>query len=236
MKFSMCINKKLFIKINAVLIGIIIALCVGQAFLLGFSLMQTVENNSYIIYITISIIAFSLLALGLTAITIKVASRKPSEEIHILLKRFKGEVGSTHHFSGEVSEIATALDEMMSELHGLLQSVQSKARVIDSDVEALTKGIHQVAADQTNLFSLSAAIETVRSKQNGFSVISSEILTLVERTGHLTENVRCMADQLRAGVNGVLVELEHVLRRVDPSRAGAPIDVSTSAESADSLH
>ena len=216
MKLNIPISKKAYVKINTVLIGIVIALCAGLAFLSSCILMQTVESNGYVLCITISVLL--LLALGLTAFAIRIASRKPSEEIHALLKRLKNEGAFTHHSSGEISDIVAVLDEMMGEIHDLLQSVQFKAQAIDRDVETLTKGIHQVAADQTNLFSLSAAIESVRSHQDGFSVISNEILSLVERTGHLTENVRNMAKQLRTGINEIIVELEHVLRRVDPNR------------------
>ncbi len=228
MKFNIPTNKKLYIRVNVALIGTVIALCAGLVILSSCILMQTVERDIYILCIDISIVVLSLLAIGLTVSTIKAASRKPSEEILALLKRFKSQGGFTHHFGSEASdsEIAAALDEMMGELHGLLQSVQLKAQAIDRDVETLTKGIHQVTADQNNLFSLSAAIESVRPQQNGFSVISSEILSLVRRSGDLTENVRCLADQLRAGVNEIIVELEHALRRVDPTLTSMPIDAS----------
>jgi len=195
--------------------------------------MQATGESFYILCITISIIVLSLLILGLVIFTIKTALRKPNEKIRTLLKQFKGEGGFTHHFSGEIPEIAAALDEMMSELYSLLQSVQIKAQAIDRDMEILAKGIHQVAADQTNLFSLSAAIESVRSQQSGFSVISGEILSLVERTGHLTNDVRSMTSQLRAGISEIIVELEQVLRRVDPNRAGAPASTSANAENTD---
>ena len=109
-----------------------------------------------------------------------------------------------------------AFEKMTGELHGLLQSVQVKAQAIDRNVEVLTKGIYQVAADQTNLFSLNAAIETARSQQDGFSVISSELLSLVKHTGCLTNDIRNMADQLRVDVNEVIAELERALRQVDP--------------------
>jgi methyl-accepting chemotaxis protein len=228
----MPIRKKLYIRTNTVLIGIIIALCAGLAFLSGCILIQTAENIGYVLYIKISVVVLLLLALVLAALTIKIASRNPSEEILALLKRFKREGDSTPHPRGEISDIVTALDEMMSELRNSLQSVQVKAQAIDRDVEMLAKGIHQVAADQTNLFSLSAAIETVRSQQDGFSVISGEILSLVERTGRLTDNVRSMASQLRAGIIEIAAELEHLLRRVDPNRTGVK-QITDHAEKSD---
>jgi len=227
MKFSTLVDKISCMRINAALIGAVIVSCAGLVILFSSILMQMVEKDVYILGIIISIIVLSLLIIGLVAFT--TVPRKPSKEIFALLKRFKSRGGFAHHLNGETadSEISAALDEIMSELHGLLQSVQAKAQSIDRDVEALTRGIHQVTADQTNLFSLSAAVESVRcSQHSGFSVISSEILSLVRRSGHLTNNVRCLADQLRAGVNEIIVELEHALRHVDPTLTNAPINVS----------
>ena len=222
-------SKKSYTRINAVLIGIVIALCAGLVFLSFCTLMQTAVSDDYVFYIIILIIVLLFLILGLIVLSIKAALKKPAEEIHALLKRFRDEAGFMHHSSDEAAEIAVALDGMMNELHGLLQSVQIKTQAIDRDVEILTKGIHQVMADQTNLFSLSAAIESACSQQDGFSVITGEILTLVGRTGHLASDVRDMANQLRVEVNEVIAELEHVLRRVTLSRAGTLMDACAGA-------
>jgi len=222
-------SKKFYTRINAILIGIIILLSTGLVFWSSSILMQTVENDDSLFVIKVLIVSLLLLILGLIALLIKSVFRKPTEEIHALLKRFRDEAGFMHHSSDEAVEISAALDEMMDELHDLLQSVQAKTQVIDSDVETLANGIHQVTADQTNLFTLSAAIESVRSQQDGFSVITGEVLALVERTGHLAGEIRNMANQLRVEVNEVITELEHALRRVDHCRADAPMAACASA-------
>jgi len=222
-------NRKLYTRINAILIGIIIVLCTGLVFWSSYILMQTAENDGSVFGIKVVAIILLLLVLGLIVFSIKSVFRKPTEEIHAPLKRFRDEAGFMHHSGDEAVVISSALDEMMGELHGLLQSVQAKTQAIDRDVETLTKGIHQVTADQTNLFSLTAAIESVRSQQDGFSVITGEVLSLVERTGNLAGEIRNMANRLRVEVNEVITELEQALRRVDPCRADAPMDACASA-------
>jgi len=218
----MYINRKFYIRICAVLIGIALALCTGLGFLFGSSLTRTAEDSGFVFCVTVSAVVLSLLVLGLISLSIKAVSRKPAEKIHALLERFKD--GLAHPSDADIAEIAAALEEMMGELRGLLQSIQTKAQAIDRNVEELAKGIQQVAADQTNLFSLNAAIELVRSQQDGFSVISSEILSLVERTGCLTGDIRNMADRLRVEINEVIAELERVLRQVGLDPASMPTD------------
>jgi len=113
---------------------------------------------------------------------------------------------------------------MMNDLHGLLQSIQIKIQAIDKSGEVLTEEIYQVAADQANLFSINAAIESTRLQRDGFSVVYGELLSLVEFTGRLTTDLREMSTQIKMRVNEVSTELEHVLNRVDPNR-GDPMRV-----------
>lgn len=231
----MRISNKKYLYIAASLIGIVIVLVarIGLFCLSTNILMQVNENNDNIFFnvVVFSITVLLLVALGLIGLTIKAVSREPIEELYVLLKRFKDRGGFTGHSSSEVDEITVALEETMNDLHGLLQSILIKAQTIDGRVEILANGIQQVVADQTNLFSLNAAIESARSRQDGFSVVSGEVLSLVERTGRLTGDVRDMADQLRMGVNEIVVELDHVLKRVDPNRISAPIDTDACASS-----
>jgi methyl-accepting chemotaxis protein len=96
-------------------------------------------------------------------------------------------------------------------------------------MEVLSKGIHQVAADQTNLFSLSAEIEAVRAHRDGFSIITNEVLSLAERTRHLTNAIRGAASQLRMKGNEAIAELEHVISRVDSNKISEPTETITYA-------
>ncbi|MCL1860695.1 MAG: methyl-accepting chemotaxis protein [Proteobacteria bacterium] len=220
----MYISNKLYIYIVAVLISLVIVLSGGLYFLSVNSLVQAEGNRNYIFSIIALIVVFSFSALGLITFSVKIASRKPIEETHALLKRAKNGNGSVEHADneGESGEIVVILGGMMDELYKLLQSVQLKARAINYRMDMLNEGIHQVAADQTNLFSLNAAIETVRLRQDGFSIISSEILSLVERTKRQTNEVREMGSQIRMEGNQFMDELERVIKRIDPNRIDAP--------------
>jgi methyl-accepting chemotaxis protein len=230
----MCISKKLYARLAAVLIGIVLVACAELAFLSPDILKLESNGHTFLIVTTVGIAVLSLVALGLIGILLKAVSEsgKSTEEIHALLKRFNGNDGLTHHFGNGDGEIVAALEGMMNELSGLLQSVQIKLRAIDRNVEVLTKGIHQVAADQANLFSLNAEIETARAQRDGFSVTTGEILSLVERTGHLTSDIRDVADQLRSRINETIAELEYVVSRVDLNQISMPIDATAYTDAA----
>jgi methyl-accepting chemotaxis protein len=228
---SMGISKTFCIRIAAVLTGIVLVTCAELIFL--YSDIFELENNHRILFTvaTIFIALLSLMALGLIGLLFRAVSVKSTEEIHALLKRFNGNDDLTDHPANGDSEIVVAIERMMNELCGLLQSVQTKLRAIDRSVDVLTNGIHQVAADQTNLFSLNAEIETVRAQRDGFSVITSEILSLVERTGHLTSDIRNVTGQLRSSVNEAIAELEHAVSRVDLNQISMSMDATTSTDS-----
>jgi methyl-accepting chemotaxis protein len=218
---NVCISKKPYICIAVVLIGIILTACVELVFVSTGILKPESGDHVFFAVTAIATAVLSLVALGLTVFLIKTAS-EPTEEIHALLKRFNGNSGLAHHIGNGDGEAVLALEGMMNELCGLLQSVQIRLRAINGSAEVLIRGIHQVAADQVNLFSLNAEIESARAHRDGFSVITDEILSLAERTGHLTSEIRDAASQLRAMLNEAIAELDDVVRRVDLNHASVP--------------
>lgn len=222
----MRISKRLCKYITASLIGIVIASCIGLGYLSACVLSQTAVNGDYVIFtiITVFIAFISSVAVALIGFSIKTEPKNPVEEIHALLKRFKEGGGIPSSSGNEADEIALVFEGVMNDLHGSLRSIRVKVHAIDHSVEVLTKVMNQVAADQANLFSLSAAIESAYPQYDGFSVVFAELLSLIELTGRLTNDIHALATQLQAGVAEVGTELEHVLRRVDPSRISAPTD------------
>lgn len=217
----MYINKKLHICIIAVLIGIILITCSELVFI--FSNVLKPGGSGYVAVSTIVLSVLSLVAVGLICFLVRKKPENSIEEIHTLLKRFNGKDGFADNEDGE---IIVTFEEVMHELHGLLQSIQIKLHGIDHNVEALTEGIRQVAADQNNLFSISAEIEAVRAKRDGFSVITGEVLSLLKQTSQLTASIRNMSNQLRTDVTEVVAELEHVVRRVAPNQIDVPMDAA----------
>jgi methyl-accepting chemotaxis protein len=228
---NMGIGKKYCIRIAVILISIVLVTCTEMVFLSSDILKPESNYHAFFIVTTIVVVLLSLLALGLTGSLLRAVSGKSTEEIHALLKQFNGNGNGahTHHPGNGDDEIVEAIEGMMNELCGLLQSVQVKLRSIDRNVEVLTKGIQQVATDQTNLFSLNAEIETARAQRDGFSVITGEILSLVERTGHLATDIRDVAVQLRSRVNEAISELEHVVSRVDLNQISMSMDATAYA-------
>jgi len=220
----MRISKKLCKYITASQIGIAAVACVGLGYLSTCFLTQTVVNSDYVIFIIISVFIalLSLVTVGLISFSVKLSPKKSAEEVTALLKRFKEGSGFTCHSCNEADEIASIIEEMMSDLHRSLQSILIKVRTIDQRGEELTKGIHQVAAEQANLLSLNAAIGSVRPKLDGFSVVYGELLSLIELSGCLTGDIRETATQLRAKASEVSAELEYLLIRVAPSPISAP--------------
>jgi methyl-accepting chemotaxis protein len=219
---SMYSNKRLYIYIAAVLIGIVLVTCAGLVFVLAGTLKLESSERTFFTVAAVVTTVFSLVALGLIVFLFKTTFGRSTEEIHVFLKRFNGNGSLARHSANGDGEIVVALEGMMNELYGLLQSIQIKLRAIDHSMEALIGGIHQVAADQANLFSLNAEIEAARAQRDGFSVITGEILSLVERTVSLTNSIRDTASQLQTKVGEVIVELEDVVIRVDLSQINAP--------------
>jgi len=220
----MRISKKLYKYITTSLIGIVVVACVGLGYLTAIILTQTAVNSDYLVFavITVFIAALSLVTMGLVGLSTKVEPKYSVEEIYSLLRRFKDGDGLTSHSTNEADETAVAFEEMLSDLHRSLQSVLIKVRAIDHRGGELTKEIQQVAAEQANLFSLSAAIRLARPQQDGISVIFGELLSLVELSGCLTGDMHEKATQLKVWVKEVGTELEYLLKHVDPSRISAP--------------
>ncbi|MDR2014683.1 MAG: methyl-accepting chemotaxis protein [Azoarcus sp.] len=217
----MRINKQLYICIAAALIGTVLAACTELVFLSANNLKLESSDHVFFTVTTIIIAVLSLVTLGLTGFLLKTIPKKSIDENHTLLKQFNGKDYSARHSGNSDAELAVAFEAvafegMMNELYGLLQPIQIKVNAIDGNVDALTNGICQVAADQANLFSLNAEIETVRAQGDGFSIVTSEILSLAKHTGRLTNDIRDMANQLRTRVAEVAAELEHVVGRVNP--------------------
>ncbi|MCL2875822.1 MAG: hypothetical protein FWF12_05950 [Betaproteobacteria bacterium] len=216
---NMSISKKIFIA--ASLVGIIIIACAELGYLSANILVP--ENNDYVVFSIIFIVALSLLALILVISSIKVVRKEKVEKIHrLLIKQFKNGEDFTYHSSSEIKEIAVFLEGVMNDLHELLQFILIKLQAIDQRGEMLIKDIHQVVADQDNLFSLNAAIESVRSQHDGFSDVYGEIFSLAEFPGRLTNDIHEMAAQLQIDVKDLIVELERMFRRFDPNRVSTP--------------
>ena len=175
----------------------------------------------YVIAITIGVLIFLLVILALLGHSTKHGLNKSSEKLRAFLKHRAGENAS----GTEVNEVVEIFNEVLDNLHKMFSSIQTKIRRVNLAVETLIQGIQQVATDQTNLFSLSAAIESARP-QDGFTQVSSEICALAERTTRLSTDIRDMAGQLQVFVNETMAELEQVANQIELDRTSTSLDLN----------
>ncbi|MDR2260748.1 MAG: methyl-accepting chemotaxis protein [Azoarcus sp.] len=116
-------------------------------------------------------------------------------------------------------------DAMLEALQESLRAIQSGLREIEHDVEMLVDSVRQIAADQSNLSALQAAIETVRTHDghDGFAVIANEMRTLAGRSSQLSDDARGMAGQLRSLVGETMARLERLAGQIESRRINANV-------------
>ncbi|MDR2031114.1 MAG: methyl-accepting chemotaxis protein [Azoarcus sp.] len=118
---------------------------------------------------------------------------------------------------------AAAADALPAILQESLRAVRSGLRDIDRGAETLANNVQQIAADQTNLFALQNAVETMCTCEGrgGFAAISSEIRALAGRSSQLSDETRNMADQLRTLVKDTAAWLERLPGPIESRRIEA---------------
>ncbi|MDR0716563.1 MAG: methyl-accepting chemotaxis protein [Azoarcus sp.] len=118
--------------------------------------------------------------------------------------------------SAEAGE-GEARDAMLEALQESLRAIQSRLREIEHGVEMLVDSVQQIAADQTNLFALQAAIEAVHTHDGhgGFTVIANEMKTLAGRSSQLSSDARSMAGQIRTLVGEAMTGLERLAGQLE---------------------
>ena len=96
----------------------------------------------------------------------------------------------------EVVEEMARINRAVEEVAGKVDALGSKSGHIREVVQTIRE-----IADQTNLLALNAAIEAARAGEagRGFAVVADEVRKLAEKTGHATQEIGSVVQEINAG-------------------------------------
>lgn len=102
--------------------------------------------------------------------------------------------------------------ETVNKASATLQELGTKSKQISQIVDV----IHEVS-DQTNLLALNAAIEAARAGEQGrgFAVVADEVRKLAERTGHSTQEIGKVIDEVLGDTNSAINAIGQGVNKVE---------------------
>lgn len=110
-----------------------------------------------------------------------------------------------------VKELIQELSSAIALVSDKLEIINSKASGVNTIVEAITK-----IADQANLLSLNAALESDKAGEHGkgFAIIAQEIRRLADRTGVATLDIEKKVGEMQLAVSTCVMEMDEFTMQV----------------------
>jgi methyl-accepting chemotaxis protein len=150
-------------------------------------------------------------------------------EIETISNTITGQAGSVEEISATIQEVTSNIVHITSEVNLAYESAKTNSGVMEvfhndnidifknvnglytkmKDISKITNVIQKIA-DQTNLLSLNASIESARAGEagKGFAVVANEVKKLAEETKNSSIMISKIIEELQVIVNVVLEKTE----------------------------
>lgn len=150
-------------------------------------------------------------------------------EIETISNTITGQAGSVEEISATIQEVTSNIVHISSEVNLAYESAKTNSGVMEvfhndnvdiynnvnelyskmKDISKITNVIKEIA-NQTNLLSLNASIESARAGEagKGFAVVANEVKKLAEETKNSSITISKIIEELKVKVNIVLEKTE----------------------------